>query len=435
MMRKQSHRFPGNSILGLAVCASVTVLVTPTPSAKATDTVQVEKGHYIATAADCVACHTAPGGKPFAGGYPIKTPVGTIYSTNITPSPTTGIGHYTKAEFFNAVRQGIGRGGKRLYPAMPYTSYAGITDNDMEALYAFFTSSVTPVEQENRPNTVHFPFNVRSGMIFWNWLYLDASTFQPRPQETPEIARGRYLVDNLEHCGTCHTPRTLLMGPANGRYLSGSIVGAWYAPNITTDKIAGIAEWTENDLRNYLKTGHALNKGQAAGPMGEVVTNSTQFLKSDDIDAMIAYLRQVSPIAGDEKQPRTSFSLAANPEETERGLAASADRGWSIFSGSCSSCHQPEGQGINAYPSLTHNSVTGSPNARNLVATILTGVERRTEDHATFMPAFGPSALWVNRLSDQDIADVSNFILKTFGNPSVQINASYVAKRRAELTP
>lgn len=139
MMRKQSHRFPGNSILGLAVCASVAVLVTPVPSAKATDTAQVEKGHYLATAADCVACHTAPGGKPFAGGYPIKTPVGTIYSTNITPSPTTGIGHYTKAEFFNAVQQGIGRGGKRLYPAMPYTSYAGITDNDMEALYAFFT--------------------------------------------------------------------------------------------------------------------------------------------------------------------------------------------------------------------------------------------------------------------------------------------------------
>lgn len=431
----RSPSIPGRIALRLAAYAGVTALMAAPNDARASDTALVEKGRYIATAADCFACHTSPAGKAFAGGYPITTPVGTIYSTNITPSLATGIGHYTKLEFFEAVRRGIGRGGRYLYPAMPYTSYAAITDEDMEALYAFFTSSVAPVEQENRPNTIRFPFNMRSGMVLWNWLYLDTATFCPRPQEAPQIARGRYLVDHLEHCGACHTSRTLLMGPSSAHYLSGSAVGVWYAPNITTDKVAGIADWADSDLRDYLQTGHALNRGQAAGPMAEVVTNSTQFLTSGDIDAIIAYLRQVPVVAGDEKQSRTSFGLADHPEDAERGLTTSAGRGWKVFSGSCASCHQTEGQGINAYPSLTHNSTTGGPNARNLVATILAGLERRSGDSSVFMPAFGSKALWVNRLSDEDIADVSNFVLKTFGNPSVQIDASYVAKRRAELTP
>lgn len=435
MMRKISNSCTTTMAVCLMACSAFTALASLLPKAQAADGTLVEKGRYVATAADCLACHTAPGGKPFAGGYPIITPVGTIYSTNITPSPKTGIGDYTKAEFSNAVRLGIGHNGKRLYPAMPYTSYAAVTDDDMEALYAFFRSGVVPVEQENRPDNVRFPFNIRSGMMLWNWLYLDTRTFQPRPGETPQIARGRYLVDHLEHCGTCHTPRTLFMGPASGRSLSGSVVGAWYAPNITTDKIAGIAEWTDSDLRNYLKSGHALNKGQEAGPMAEVVTNSTRLLTSDDIDAIIAYLRDVPAIASSEKRSRTSYEGAGRPEEVARGQINPEDRGWKIFSGSCASCHQAQGQGVNAYPSLTHNSATGSSNARNLVATILIGVERQTGENAVFMPAFGSGALWVNRLSDQDIADVSNFILKTFGNPSVQIDARYVAKRRAELMP
>ncbi|GBR66979.1 cytochrome c [Gluconobacter kanchanaburiensis] len=431
-MRKISTSCSTRVAICLVACSALASLL---PKAQAADVTLAEKGRYIATAADCLACHTAPGGKPFAGGYPIITPVGTIYSTNITPAPKSGIGDYTKTEFFDAVRRGIGHNGKRLYPAMPYTSYAAITNDDMEALYAFFRSEVAPVEQENRPDNIRFPFSIRSGMALWNWLYLDTRTFQPRPGETSQVARGRYLVDHLEHCGTCHTPRTLFMGPANGRALSGSVVGAWYAPNITTDKIAGIADWTDSDLRNYLTSGHAMNKGQAAGPMAEVVTNSTRFLTPDDVDAMIAYLREVSPIASKEKRSRTSYGSTEPTEDIARGQTNPDDRGWKIFSGSCASCHQAQGQGINVYPSLTHNSATGSTNARNLVATILTGVERQTGENAVFMPAFGPGALWVNRLSDQDIADVSNFILKAFGNPSVQIDARYVEKRRAELTP
>ena len=435
MMRKTSFPRSTRATLYLVAYSGVAALMATLPDARAEDAGLVEKGRYIATAADCFACHTSPGGKPFAGGYPITTPVGTIYSTNITPAPRTGIGNYTKAEFFDAVRRGVGHGNKRLYPAMPYTSYAGVTDSDMEALYAFFNSAVAPVEQENKPDTVRFPFNIRSGLVLWNWLYLDTRPFQAQPRETPQVTHGRYLVNHLEHCGTCHTPRTIFMGPASKRYLAGSSVGAWYAPNITTDKIAGIADWTDDDLRNYLKTGHALNKGQAAGPMAEVVTNSTQFLTSNDVNAMIAYLREVPAVASDEKRSRTSYGAADRPEDAARGQASPEDRGWKIFSGSCASCHQAEGQGINAYPSLTHNSTTGSPNARNLVATILTGVERRSGDNSVFMPAFGSGALWVNRLSDQDIADLSNFILKTFGNPSVQVDTSYVAKQRAALTP
>lgn len=423
------NRIADIRILGLLfIC---TVITTPT-SVQAADQAMIEKGRYLATAADCSACHTAPNGKPFAGGYPIKTPVGTIYSTNITPS-STGISGYTKAEFSEAVRHGVARGEKRLYPAMPYTSYAGITDDDIDALYAYFTAAVAPIEQKNRQNTVGFPFNIRLGMVFWNALYLDRTAFHPNPQEPAQVARGRYLVENLEHCGTCHTPRTMFMGPKKGRELAGSVLGPWYAPNITSDKTSGIADWSDEDLRNYLTNGHALNKGQAAGPMAEAVENSTQFLNKDDVDSIIAYLRRIPAVADDDKQPRTSFGLKTHPESTLRGLTTANNTGWKIFSGSCASCHQPDGEGVNVYPSLTHNSATGSTNAQNLVTTILAGVQRKTADTTIFMPAFGPAALWVNRLSDQDIADVSNFVLKTFGNPSVQIDASYVAKLRAEL--
>lgn len=433
-MRRLTYLSSHISTLGFLRGVSVCAVMAVSTASHAADQALVDKGRYLATAADCSACHTAPGGEPFAGGYPLKTPVGTIFSTNITPS-STGIGGYTKAEFSEAVRHGVARGGKRLYPVMPYTSYAGITDDDIDALYAYFTFAVAPVDKENRQNTVGFPFNIRLGMIFWNALYLDRTTFHPKRQEPAQIVRGRYLVDNLEHCGTCHTPRTMFMGPKKGQELSGSVLGAWYAPNITSDKTSGIADWSDNDLRNYLQTGHATNKGQAAGPMAEAIEHSIQFLTQDDIDAIIAYLRHVPAVIGDDKQPRTSFGMTTRPEDTLRGLTTAKAKGWKIFSGSCAACHQPEGEGLNAYPSLTHNSVTGAANAQNLVTTILAGVQRTTGETTTFMPAFGPDALWVNRLSDQDIADVSNFVLKTFGNPSVQIDASYVAKRRAELAP
>jgi len=394
----------------------------------------VSKGHYLAIAADCEACHSAPGGKPFAGGYGIATPLGTIYSTNITPSLRTGIGAYSEADFARAIREGIAPSGRHLYPAMPYPAYAALTDADVAALYAYFHDEVAPVEQADRPDDLPFPFNIRAGMALWNVLYLDHARFAAVPGEAPVGARGRYLADALEHCGTCHTPRTLLMGPKASEALAGAPVGAWYAPDVTPDRKGGIGDWSDGDIARYLRTGSVPGKAQAGGPMAEVVSNSTQFLSDDDIKALVAYLRGVQARPGIDRAPRAGFSSRRDGETALRGDRAASDRGWRLYSGSCAACHQADGGGTDRYPSLTHNTATGSVNPTNLVSTILMGLDRPVDGHHAYMPAFGPTAAWTSRLSDRDIADVANYVLSHFGNPEAHVSERDVTRLRENRT-
>ena len=250
------------------------------------DAAFVEKGRVIATAADCMACHTVPRtGKSFAGGYPIVSPLGTIYSTNITPSKISGIGDYSEAEFSRAVREGIRKDGAHLYPAMPYDSYAGITDEDVHALYAYFMHGVDPVDDAAKAQTeLPFPFNLRFSMAFWNLLYARTTPFTPVAGVSDDINRGAYLVNVLGHCTSCHTPRNVLMGAIQSEALAGGFVGPWYAPNITSDPVSGIGGWTQDELVAYLRTGHAKGKNQAAGGMAEAVQNSLQYLPESDLE-------------------------------------------------------------------------------------------------------------------------------------------------------
>lgn len=402
------------------------------------DATTIEQGRRLSVAADCAACHTAPkGGAPFAGGYPIDSPLGTIYSSNITPSKTAGIGNYTLEEFSRSLRQGVRKDGAHLYPAMPYTSYTQITDADIAALYAYFMHGVKAVDTPAPETSLPFPFNIRMSMGPWNTLFLKDERFTPDSSKSAVINRGAYLAGALAHCTTCHTPRNAFMAEDSKAELGGGSLGAWYAPNITSDPVHGIGGWTDEELLQYLKTGHARGKGQAAGPMAEAIENSLQHLPDEDLKAIVAYLRQTAPVTGTESKPRFSFGEPSKTEVAQRGLTIGVDPGWRVFSASCAHCHQANGDGTKngEYPSLYHNTATGADRPDNLIATILHGVQRKVGDRDYFMPGFGDNASFTDKLSDQEIADVSNYVLTNYGNPSVKVTADDVKVVRAGGKP
>lgn len=416
----------------LLLCLTALAATSGMALAEDTDTADlVARGRYLATAADCAACHTAPhGGTPFAGGYAIDTPLGQIFSTNITPSKSAGIGDYSEADFSRAVRDGVARDGSHLYPAMPYTAYAKITDADMKALYAYFMNEVKADDHKPQQTELPFPFSIRTSMAVWNLLFLDKTRFEPNPAKSAEWNRGAYLAEALTHCATCHTPRNGLMAEDGSQPLAGGAVGPWFAPNITSDKIAGIGGWSDADLTQYLKTGNVPGKAQAAGPMAEAIEQSFQHLPDEDIKAIVTYLRDVPPIGSGDKKARDTFGTPSTEIEASlRGLPGQApnENGFHIFSGSCAACHQPEGQGNLHYPSLFKNTATGGDRPDNLIATILYGLHRTVGENVAFMPAFGPDASYTDRLSDKDIADVSNYVLANYGNPAVKVSAADVA--------
>lgn len=389
----------------------------------------IAKGRYIATASDCAACHTTPhAGQPFAGGYGIASPLGTIVSTNITPSKANGIGNYTKEEFARAVRDGIAKDGSHLYPAMPYTAYAKMTDEDVSALYAYFMHEVKPVDHQPQKTELPFPFNIRTSMAVWNLLFLDKARFTPDASKSEAWNRGVYLSEALAHCSTCHTPRNVLMAEQGSKALSGGSLGSWYAPNITSNPVSGIGDWSQDELVQYLRTGHVTGKAQAAGPMAEAIEHSLQYLTDEDLQAIALYVKDVAPVSSGDKTPRDKFGKASVTEYALRGLPGQApeENGFHIFSGVCANCHQVNGEGNKHYPSLFHNTVTGADRPDNLISAIIFGVDRTVNGETAFMPGFGSNAFYTDRLSDQDIADVSNYVLTQYGNPDVNVTPSDV---------
>ena len=406
------------------------------PSDHQTGADLIARGQYLAIASDCAACHTDPATKKvFAGGYAIHSPMGIIYSSNITPSKEFGIGNYTEEQFSEAVRAGIRADGSHLYPAMPYPSYAGLTDADIHALYAYFMHGVAPVEVKPKQTELKFPFNMRFSMAGWNLLFLHNKPFTPVESQDATWNRGKYLVDNVEHCSECHTPRNSLMALESGKALySGAILGSWHAPNLTSDPISGLGGWSDQDLAQYLKTGHVDGKAQAAGPMAEAVTNSLQYLHDDDIKAIITYLRTLPPVRDPSQTKAASdFGTGTNTDTATRGihpiskfLAADAS-GQTLYDASCSSCHQPDGKGSpdGFYPSLVHNTTLGGDSPNNLVSAILFGVQRTVNGKSVLMPAFGPYSD-VQSLSDKQVATLSNYLLKQYGNPQLSVTEEQV---------
>jgi mono/diheme cytochrome c family protein len=392
----------------------------------------VEQGKYLATASDCVACHTTKGGKPMAGGLNISSPVGTIVSTNITPSKQFGIGSYTEQQFADAVRRGIRPDGANLYPAMPYTSYNLLTDADIHALYAYFMQDVAPVEQPTAETDLPFPMNIRFSLKIWNILFLNSKPLTDDPKQSAEWNRGRYLSEGAAHCSTCHTPRGMQMQELADRPLSGAQVGPWFAPDITSDKANGIGSWTRDELATYLKTGRVEGKAQAAGSMAEAITHSFHHMKDADLQAISTYIKSVpaSGVKTDHAATETRFDQGKAANELAHFRGDGFDAGMSgksagaqIFSANCSSCHGYDGQGTSDgyYPSIFNNSATAGDNPNNLLATILYGVERETDDGHVFMPPFGDQPNAVTSLNNDEIASLANYVLKSYGNSSLTV--------------
>jgi mono/diheme cytochrome c family protein len=396
----------------------------------------VERGRYLAVAGDCTACHTKPdGGKPFAGGYAIASPIGAIYSSNITPSRVAGIGAYSERDFDRALREGLRADGAHLYPAMPYTAYVRLSDEDVHALYAYFMKGVAPVDTQPPKTNLPFPFNLRISMAIWNMLFLKSERFAPDSSRDAEWNRGAYLVTALEHCSVCHSPRDILMAERAGQAFAGGSIGSWYAPNITSDSISGIGGWSHEELVQYLKTGATYPKSQAAGGMAEAVTNSLQHLDQKDIEAIAKYVMTISPIRDrNETQTSTSYGAPAHFESAFRGVVTGqgdTTSGLALYSGYCASCHQPTGAGTadHAYPALFQNTATGASRPDNLVSIILFGVNRDAGGRHVFMPQFGDQS-YVQSLSDMQIAAISNYVLTNFGDPKVHVTDHDVATAR-----
>jgi mono/diheme cytochrome c family protein len=393
----------------------------PTSLAKAS---LVERGEYLAKAADCMVCHTSAGGKEYAGGLAIRLPFGTLYTTNITPDKETGIGNYSDQDFLNAVHRGIRRDGARLYPAMPYTSYTYISDADALAIKAYLFS-LPPVHAEAPTNTLAFPFNQRWGMMFWSALFNPDTRFTPDTSKSPEWNRGAYLSEALAHCGECHTPRNFAFALNNRQKFAGAVTAGWRAFNITSDKATGLGGWRDEDLIAYLSTGHATGHGTASGPMGEAVDQSFGQLAGEDIRAIVAYLRSVPPVASTDL-PATPAPPA--PASHKDGGSADA-RGKMVFEGACVSCHGWTGESaVSPTATLTGAWAVNDPAATNVAQIVISGTRRSTPDGALSMPAFG------NAYSDDEIAAVANYVTARFGAKGSKLTAQDVAELRKQTS-
>lgn len=353
---------------------------------------EISRGQYLSYAADCMACHTENPDKPYAGGHGLESPLGTIYSSNITPDKTHGIGNYSLADFDKAVRAGSSKNHGQLFPAMPFVSYAKMNDEDIEALYQYFMTEVAPIAEPNLGTDIEWPLSMRWPLFFWNTLIADKTPFKPNPEKSDAWNRGAYIIQGPAHCGTCHTPRDITlseqgMTEASDLYLSGSQLGGWYAPNIRHIKM------DDSELFTLLQTGKN-TRHAFAGPMADVTSFSLRHLTDDDLNSMITYLRDIA-------LPETPFPKIGVSQ-------ADASPGRSLYQVFCSTCHGRSGEGeASVIPSLQDRGNGELGRSLNIANVILFGAEtaHREDQVAYRMPAYK------EELNDEQIANIVNFIM------------------------
>lgn len=393
---------------------------SPSVPASAAD---IERGRYLALAADCVGCHSAPGGREYAGGRAFRLAMGTLYSPNITPDRATGIGAWSDAEFVRAMQQGVGPDGQHYYPAFPYNYYTRLTREDVLAIKAYLFS--LPAVSARAPQSqLRFPYDQRWLMVFWNALYNPNKRFAPDPAASAQVNRGAYLAEALGHCGVCHTPINFLQGPKRSQALGGETLAGWHAYNISSSPDYGIGRWSESDLIDYLGTGHAQGHGSAAGPMAEVIRYSTSGLTHEDLAALAAYLKSTNPVQGDgiAAAPALAGGAGANTSAAPQGEAATHP-GAALYSGSCLGCHGWDGKGAFAQASLVGVRALRDPHATNLIQVVLHGSHPDGGGARLSMPAFGSS------YSDSEVAALAEFTTGRFGTPA-RIKAQEVRSLR-----
>lgn len=383
---------------------------------------RIKNGEYLSRAGDCAACHTAPGGKAFAGGLKMTTPVGAIFSSNITPDKNSGIGDYTEQDFSKALRQGIAKDGHHLYPAMPYPSFSKLSDNDVHDLYLYFTHQVPAVAQTNKSSDIPFPLNMRWPLAVWNSVFLEKKPYYSDPKQTADWNRGAYLVQGLGHCGSCHTPRGIgfeekSLDQTGSTYLAGGTLEGWHAPNLRGDATTGLGQWNEGDISQFLQRGHT-ERSAAFGSMVAVIQDSTQYLTDRDRQAIAVYLKSL-PADG-------KSNVQVNNDDTtqavEKGDVSKA--GAQVYLDNCSGCHLSSGQGEkNAFPQLAQNPAVVSDDPSSIINVVLQGSRApKTETAPTGMRM--PGFAW--RLDDQEVADVVNFIRNGWGNQASNVTVSQV---------
>jgi mono/diheme cytochrome c family protein len=427
----------GRKIIAAGLC----VLLARTAAAAPAGAQQplAEQGRYLAAAGDCISCHTRPGGEPFAGGRPLNTPFGVIYSANITPDPKTGIGIWTERQFERALREGIAADGTHLYPALPYTAYTKVTDQDIHAIYSYIRT-LKPASYVPPKNKMPFPFSVRALLAGWNMMFLDEGRFAPDTSHSVEWNRGAYLTQGLGHCGACHSPRNFLGGYAQGGALTGgdyldeisdevvdnsitpldeSIVRSWSAPNLTQAP-SGLGAWPLEAIAAYLKTGHSARAG-AFGPMSEVIGNSTSHLTDPDIHAIAVYLKSLAP---------ATQSVPPTP------ATATLKAGEIVYTTRCADCHLPSGLGMpraaNADASKTAPPLGGSaalqaPNPATLINVILYGAHEAVLTDGSW-PKMSGFELSVG-LDDEQIAALCTYVRSSWGNHGGAVDAAAVARQ------
>lgn len=403
------------------------------------DQALIERGAYLARAGDCVACHTAPDGDDFAGGLAIESPFGAIYSTNITPDPDAGIGRYSEAEFAAALRKGKRADGANLYPAMPYPSYARLTDDDIHALYVYFMQGVAPNDHQPQQTDLSFPFNQRWGISAWNWLFADQQPFEPNEQDSDRINRGRYLVEGLGHCGSCHTPRGIFqqekaLGDDDGDdYLAGANLNGWLAPGLRGggEDHLGVAGWEAQEIVDYLATGRNAHSA-VTGEMTSVIENSTSHMSREDLAAMAAYLKTL-PVSDSTDIGSERRISEQKPDQTEQQLrdATALDEGARLYLDNCNACHFADGKGASGvFPALAGNSQVNADSPTGLLHTMLAGAQLPSTSErpeALMMPGFG----W--RLSDKEMADLATFVRQGWGNQGSPVTPEEVRKVRNSM--
>lgn len=379
----------------------------------------IERGAYLSHAGNCMTCHTKEGGEPYAGGVAFETDFGIIYSTNITPDMAAGIGDWSEDDFVRAMHEGVSADGRNLYPAFPYPSFTKVSDADIKLIYEYL-KSVTPSSYRPPENEMGFPFNQRGLMGIWNALFFEEGRFTEDSSQSAEWNRGGYLVEGLAHCGTCHTPRNALGGLDQDRALSGGTyndkvatgdVRPWSAVNLTqaTD---GLGSWSQDDIYQYLKTGHSPRAG-TFGPMNEVITESLQKLSDEDVSAMSEYLHSLPPI---ERAPE--LTLAA--DELRDGEL--------VYTIHCGTCHLPTGLGDPSIgPPLAGSAIVQAEDPASLINVILYGAE---------VPAPAPPGAWKtmesfgDKLDDDEVAALSNYMRASWGNRGGRVTEEDVGKQR-----
>jgi len=384
----------------------------------------VKRGGYLARAGDCMACHSVKGQPEYSGGLAIKSGLGVIYSTNITPDKEHGIGNYTEQQFSDAVRHGIRADGSYLYPAMPYPDYAKVSDEDIHALYAYFMHKVPASSHQPNKTDLSFPFNQRWGMMFWNWAFGNSEQFEPIKGASEEVNRGAYLVQGLGHCGSCHTPRGIGMQEkgyeqTSADFLTGGELNGWSVP-----PLKGVSHWTHQELVDYLQTGRN-DKAGVAGEMTSVIFNSTSHMSDKDLSDIASYLQYL----GGDKTPVTAEDKSEADETTAKlTKAKNLTLGERLYIDNCGACHFVDGKGApKAFPRLDGASIVNANNPDALINIILHGAQLPSTAKAPselMMPGFA------ERMNDKEVAELASFLRSAWDNDASKVTSSQVTEVR-----